>query len=152
MDVDGFLEAHRRLGPVAHLATVTGDGRPHVTPIRVTWYDGCLYSVIGREGAKARNVRQSPRICLHYQVDPRTDWTGLMVWGLGAVLGSVADKTRLWSGVFTADLDRQYPDGPESAQDIGFLRLTIDRAVLLHDSGHRDEWRPAVDRAPASYH
>jgi len=142
MDLDRFLEAHDRLGPVVHIATITGDGRPHVTPIRVSWHDGFLYAVVGLHGTKARNLRRLPRVCLHYQVGPDTHWDGLMVWGLGAVLGSVADKVQLWPNVFAADLERQYPDGPESAHDIGFLRVTVQRAVLLHDGGDRDEWRP----------
>lgn len=142
MDLDRFLEAHHRLGPVVHLATITEDGRPHVTPIRVSWYDDFLYAVVGLHGTKARNLRRSPRVCVHYQVGPSTNWDGLMVWGLGAVLGSVADKERLWANVFTEDLERQYPGGPESAHDIGFLRVTVQRALLVSDSGERDEWRP----------
>lgn len=149
MDLDGFLGAHRRLGPVAHLSTVTGDGRPHVTPIRVTWHDGYLFSVVGLHGAKARNLRQSPRVCLHYQVGPDTGWDGLMVWGLGAVLGSVADKELLWTSVFATDLERQYPDGPGTAHDIGFLRVTIQRATVLHDGGERDDFVPTATSASA---
>lgn len=143
MDLDDFLEAHHRLGPVAHLATITPDGRPHVTPIRVQWSDEHLYAVVGLHGMKARNLRRSPRVTLHYQVGEDTGWDSLIVWGLGAVLGSIADKEGLWTSVFANDLARQYPGGPETAADIGFLRIKIERALLLDDGGRRrQQWRP----------
>lgn len=137
-----FIEHTRRLGPIAHLATVTPSGAPHVVPIHVDWHDGFLYSLIG--GVKATNIRDQPAVCLHYQVREETDWDSLIVWGDGELLDSVEDKRRLWTGVLSYDLDTFSPGGPDGSPDSQFLPITVQRAVFLHryGLGGRAEFRP----------
>jgi PPOX class probable F420-dependent enzyme len=68
--------------PVADLATLGDDGRPHLVPIVFARVGGALWSPIdgkpksGRELARIRNLRRDPRVTLllqHYD----DDWTRL---------------------------------------------------------------------------
>ena len=43
------------------LATVRGDGRPHVRPIIGMWTEGAFYFVSGERTAKGRNLAREPR-------------------------------------------------------------------------------------------
>ena len=43
------------------LATVRGDGRPHVRPIIGMWLEGAFYFVSGERTAKGRNLSREPR-------------------------------------------------------------------------------------------
>jgi PPOX class probable F420-dependent enzyme len=69
--------------PVARLATVAPDGRPHLVPIAFTRHAGALWSPVDgkpkRGGALARlaNVAAEPRVALlldHYEDDWRRLW------------------------------------------------------------------------------
>jgi general stress protein 26 len=142
MDLTGFVAETRRLGPLAHLATVAADGSPHVAPVSTDWHEGFLYVMVGLNGVKTRNLRRDPRLCLHYQVGEETGWDSLMVWGAARILESAADRNRLWHGVLSYDLDEFAPGGPDNSPDVGFLQIMVDRAVLLRRFGidGREEW------------
>ncbi len=43
------------------LATVRGDGRPHVRPIIGMWTEGAFYFISGERTAKGRNLAREPR-------------------------------------------------------------------------------------------
>ena len=43
------------------LATVRGDGRPHVRPIIGMWMEGAFYFISGERTAKGRNLAREPR-------------------------------------------------------------------------------------------
>ena len=43
------------------LATVRGDGRPHVMPIIGMWMEGAFYFISGERTQKARNLAREPR-------------------------------------------------------------------------------------------
>jgi nitroimidazol reductase NimA-like FMN-containing flavoprotein (pyridoxamine 5'-phosphate oxidase superfamily) len=131
MDEEAFVAHTRRLGPLAHLATVTPDGLPHVAPIHVDWHNGYLYSMIGISDTKTRNLTANPNVCLHYQVGKATNWDSLIVWGRARLLDAIEDKRRLWTGVLGYDLDRFSPGGPDGSPETGFLQITVDRAVML---------------------
>ena len=147
MDEATFVAHTRRLGPLAHLATVTPDGDPHVVPIHVDWHNGHLYSMVGLSGAKSRNITANPAVCLHYQVEEATNWDSLIVWGRARLLDAIEDKQRLWTGVLGYDLDRFSPGGPDDSPEAGFLRITVERAVLLARYGMagREEYRGSGD-------
>jgi nitroimidazol reductase NimA-like FMN-containing flavoprotein (pyridoxamine 5'-phosphate oxidase superfamily) len=152
MDEAAFVAHTRRLGPLAHLATITPDGLPHVVPIHVDWYNGHLYAMVGPADAKSRNLASNPNVCLHYQVDEATNWDSLIVWGRVAVLDAIDDKRRLWTGVLSYDLDRFSPGGPDGSPDTAFLEITVERALLLHRYGldGRDEYRGTGGSTAAS--
>jgi PPOX class probable F420-dependent enzyme len=73
--------------PVARLATVAPDGRPHIVPIVFARHEGIIYSPVdgkpksGRELARVRHVRADPRVSLLLD-DYDRDWTRL--WWLRA--------------------------------------------------------------------
>jgi PPOX class probable F420-dependent enzyme len=46
------------------LATVRGDGRPHVMPVWAVWLDGGLWLSTSRTSAKGRNLAREPRCTL----------------------------------------------------------------------------------------
>ncbi len=144
MDLDDVIREASRLGPIAHLATVTAAGEPHVVPVHVDWLDGRLYCSAGTGDAKVRNLGVQPAACLHFQVAAATGWDSLMIWARGRILTSLEDKRRLWHGVFSYDLNEFDPGGPDNAPESCFLELEPTRAVLLRRYGldGREAWRP----------
>lgn len=69
--------------PVARLATIGEDGRPHLVPIVFASLAECLWSPIdgkpkrGRELARVKNIRARPDVCLlldHYTSDWKQLW------------------------------------------------------------------------------
>ena len=143
MDQADFVAQAERVGPLAHLATATPDGLPHVAPIHVDWHDGHLYAMVGLASTKSRNIAANPNVCLHYQVAEETGWDSLVVWGRATLLDTVEDKRRLWTGVLGYDLDVFSPGGPDESPDTRFLEITVVRAVLLkrYGVGGREEYR-----------
>ena len=69
--------------PVARLATLSPDGRPHLVPVVFGRHEGALWSPIdgkpksGRTPARVRNVEHDPRVALlldRYGADWRLLW------------------------------------------------------------------------------
>ncbi len=143
MDFPAVVRHAARLGPIMYLATVTPTGDPHVVPMHVEWYEGAAWCLAGATDVKTRNIAAHPAVCLHSAVAEETGWDHLMIWGNAVFLADVATKRRLWSGVFSYDLDDYEPGGPDESPDTGFLRITPHRALLLRRYGFdgRDEWR-----------
>jgi len=80
---DAGIERLLGAWPVARLATVAPDGRPHVVPIAFVRHAGALWSPVDgkpkRRGALARlaNVAAEPRVAVlldHYDADWRRLW------------------------------------------------------------------------------
>jgi PPOX class probable F420-dependent enzyme len=73
---------------VARVATVSGDGTPHVVPVCHVLAGGKLYFGSGRRGTKVRNVRANPRATV--TVDLYSDaWEalkGVMVQGTATII------------------------------------------------------------------
>ena len=144
MNLDQLVAQMERLGPYAHLATVTPDGKPHAVPIHADWHEGGIYAMVGLRSAKTRNLLANPAVCLHYQVSQETGWDSLIVWGTGSILSRDEDKRRLWTGVLSYDLNTfAGGTGPDDAPDAAFLKIDIERALLLQNFGTsgRDEYR-----------
>src|SRR5437868_3655531 len=63
----GLGQAPESGGPNRHtcwLATIDGDGRPHVTGIGALWVDGAFWFETGAGTRKGRNVARDPRCTL----------------------------------------------------------------------------------------
>lgn len=69
--------------PVARLATIAPDGRPHLVPLVFAWHAGALWSPIdgkpkrGSALARARHLAREPRVALlldRYAADWRLLW------------------------------------------------------------------------------
>jgi len=140
-------EAARRLGPVAYIGTVTPSGKPHVSPVYPAFRDEAIWVAVDLHYQKVRNVEANPAVQFHYQVLESTGLETLIISGTAAVVVGSDVRKRLWEGVFGYDLNSVAPDGPETANEIGFLRVIADRAVLAGRMGgapHR-RWTKSTD-------
>ena len=128
-----------RLSNWAHLATVGADGNPDVAPIHPAWHDNTLWISTFVRSVKVRNITHHPQVALHWQVDESGD--GVEIWGEASVHTDLETKRRLWTGVFSYNLDDFIPDGPESP-DACFVAVRPERALALKQYGMagRDTW------------
>ncbi|MFM8562933.1 MAG: pyridoxamine 5'-phosphate oxidase family protein [Acidimicrobiia bacterium] len=117
----------------AHLATVGADGEPDVVPVHPCWDGDTLWVMVGSASVKSRNVAANDRVALHWQVTENGD--GVEVWGRATVHDDLATKRRLWNGVFDYDLNAFAPGGPDASPDTAFMRIDIERAVILRMYG-----------------
>lgn len=144
MDLADVVAQAARFDHQFYLATVSKAGMPHVVPLSGGWQDGRLYTSISPTGRTGRNLAHEPRCCAHYAVGEASGWDSLLVWGGAAILDSVEDKRRLWSGVLPYDPSDWDSGGPDDSPDTVFVEIEPRRALLLYRYGldGRDEWRP----------
>jgi general stress protein 26 len=121
------------LSPWAHMATVGADGEPDVVPVHPCWEGDVLWTMVGTDSVKARNVAHNPKVALHWQVTETGD--GVEVWGTAEVFSDVETKRRLWTGVFDYDLSAFAPGGPDGSPDTAFVAVTPTRALILQQYG-----------------
>jgi PPOX class probable F420-dependent enzyme len=102
------LREQAEAAPVARLATVDGDGRPHLVPCCFAFDGDVAYSVVDHKPKRSvalrrlENIRANPPVCLlvdHYE----DDWS------------------RLWWVRFDGRA-RLIEDGPEHASAVALLR------------------------------
>jgi Pyridoxamine 5'-phosphate oxidase len=104
---------------VAH----TGDGvsaifdrpaprNPDVVPVWPAWRDDTVWIFSHTNSVKVRNIAANPNIAPHWQVDESGD--GVELWGTATVDTDSETKRRLWTGVFTYNLDDFAPEGLDS--------------------------------------
>ncbi len=121
------------LSPWAHLATVGADGHPDVVPVHPCWEGETLWTMLGSESVKARNVAANENVALHWQVTEVGD--GVEVWGTAELVTDVETKRRLWDGVFDYDLNAFAPGGPDDSPGTGFLAIKPTRALVVKQYG-----------------
>ena len=121
------------LSPWAHLATVGADGEPDVVPVHPCWEGDVIWIMVGRDSVKSKNVAHESRVALHWQVTESGD--GVEVWGRSSLHTDVDTKRRLWNGVFDYDLNAFAPGGPDHSPDTVFMRVDVDRAMLMRAYG-----------------
>lgn len=129
-EVKDFASA---LSPWAHLATVGADNQPDVVPIHPCWEGGTLWTMLGADSVKARNVAANPNVALHWQVTENGD--GVEVWGTAELFDDVETKRRLWTAVFDYDLNQFAPGGPDDSPGTAFLAVRPTRALVLRQYG-----------------
>lgn len=117
----------------AHLATVGADGEPDVVPVHPCWEGEVLWVMVGTDSVKSRNVASNERVAMHWQVTENGD--GVEIWGRATVVSDLETKRRLWKGVFDYDLDAFAPGGPDNSPTTAFMRIDVDRAVILRMYG-----------------
>lgn len=95
-----FLSGQR----VAHLATVDGEGKPHVVPICFAYADGALYSAVDEKPKRADrstlrrvlNILARSDVCVlvdHYEEDwQRLAW--LQIRGAASLVTEAAERSR----------------------------------------------------------
>jgi len=126
-------EFAEKLSVWAHLATVGADGEPDVVPVHPCWEGDVLWVMVGADSVKSRNVSVNDRVAMHWQVSENGD--GVEVWGRATVLADLETKRRLWTGVFDYDLNAFAPGGPDDSPDTAFMRIDVERAVILRMYG-----------------
>ncbi len=143
MEFSEIIEASKRLGVWAHLATVSPSGTPYISPVHPCWEGQTLWTMMGADSAKAKNLAANNKATYHWQVGDTTDFDSLIVWGTGEVFTDLETKRRLWEGVFDYDLNAFAPGGPDDSEGTGFMALTPRRAVLLKTYGMagREVWQ-----------
>jgi general stress protein 26 len=122
-----------RLSPWAHLASIGADNKPDVVPVHPCWEGDVAWVMIGAMSVKARNISNNPNIAMHWQVTEVGD--GVELWGTAEIFTDLATKRRLWEGVFDYDLNLFAPGGPEDSPDVGFLAITLERALVVKQYG-----------------
>lgn len=134
-----------RLGPISHVSTVRSDGRPHGAPVQVAWVDDHLVVFARNDSVKVTNLRDDPRVHLHWQVGAETNHDSLLVEGLGWVVDTEEGRRRLWHQMGFA-LDSIEPRGPQSDRHV-FLWIQPIAATLLVRFGHdgRYQWQADPD-------
>lgn len=104
----------------ARLATVTPEGRPHVTPV---WYaydaDKNLFYVVGRERSSfVAHLRQNPAVALHMADDVHLAHTRVLVEGDAEIGGEpVVPADDAWLREMVNNMAVRYmgPNGPQYA-------------------------------------
>jgi PPOX class probable F420-dependent enzyme len=140
VELDAIKAETTRLSNWAHLATVGADGKPDVVPVWPAWEGDTLWIFTHGGSVKVRNIAAHPDVALHWQVDDSGD--GVEVWGTATVHTDDDTKRRLWTGVFTYNLDDFAPEGIDSPENC-FVAVHPERAVALKQYGMagRDTWR-----------
>lgn len=143
MELSEIIEKSKQMGEWAHVATVSAGGTPYVTPVHPCWEGEVLWTMVGVDSVKAKNVAANPTVSVHWQVSPATAFDSVILWGDAEVHADVETKRRLWEGVFDYDLDEFAPGGPENSPDTGFMAIRPHKAVVLEQFGMagRHEWR-----------
>ncbi len=121
------------LSPWAHLATIGADNEPDVVPVHPGWEGDTIWSMIGTNSVKARNVAANPQVAMHWQVTEAGD--GVEVWGTAEVHSDVETKRRIWESVFDYDLNAFAPGGPDGSPETSFLAVRPSRALILYTYG-----------------
>ena len=129
------------LSPWAHLASVGSDGEPDVVPVHPCWEGDVVWVMVGIDSVKARNVSHEERVALHWQVTEKGD--GVEIWGRASLHSDVETKKRLWSGVFDYDLNAFAPGGPENSPDTAFMRIDVEKAMVMvaYGMGGIQRWK-----------
>jgi general stress protein 26 len=143
MELSDVITESQRLGMWAHVATVSASGQPYVTPVHPCWDGDTLWTMVGTDSTKVKNVSGEPRCSFHWQVSEATGFDSLILWGTATVHDDLDTKRRLWEGVFDYNLNDFAPGGPDDSDGTGFMAFTPTKAVLLRQfgAGGREEWR-----------
>jgi general stress protein 26 len=131
--LDQVKDFATKLSPWGHLASVGADNKPDVVPVHPCWEGDTCWVMIGSSSVKARNVAANPNVAMHWQVTEVGD--GVELWGTAELFTDLETKRRLWEGVFDYDLNAFAPGGPDNSPDTGFLAITAERAIILHQYG-----------------
>ncbi|MBG01480.1 MAG: hypothetical protein CL470_04340 [Acidimicrobiaceae bacterium] len=143
MNLQEVIDESKRLGEWAHVATVSSSGTPYVTPVHPCWEQEILWTLVGVDSVKAKNIQTSPLVSCHWQVSVDTNFDSLILWGNAKLFTDIATKERLWDGVFDYDLNAFSPGGPTDSPDTGFMAIIPSKAIMLKGMGMggRFEWK-----------
>jgi general stress protein 26 len=138
-----WTDVTEHLTGLAHLATVTPGGRPHVAIAGAVVDGGLLWFGTRASSGKARNIAVNPEVAMMWS--PAAE---VYVQGVAELVDNVPEKRRMWnSGIFPYDL-AMFFGSPEN-EDFVFVRVRPQSATVLtqSDSGIvRRRWvAPSAD-------
>ena len=110
---------------LAHVATASADGRPHVSVVSPAVEGDRLWFATTASSRKARNLMANPRLAMMWQ--PRAE---IYLSGAATVVTDETEKRRLWdSGLFAFDLASFWgrPDNPQ----LVFVLVQPDSAIVM---------------------
>ncbi|MDH4078105.1 MAG: pyridoxamine 5'-phosphate oxidase family protein [Acidimicrobiia bacterium] len=118
-----------QLTGLAHVATASADGEPHVAVVAPVLEGDVLWIFTMRSSRKARNLAANPRISLMWR--PQSE---IYITARAELVDSAEDKARLWARTdlpFDPAAFFGTPDNP------GFVlvRVTPRRAVVMGPTG-----------------
>lgn len=123
---------------LAHIATASPAGEPHVAVIAPVIVDGTVWVFTRGSSGKARNVRANGRAALTWR-----NGSEAYLWGDAVVVDNLAEKQRLWART-DLPFDPAGFFGTVDHPDHALLRITPTRAVVMVDDGsgiRRLSWR-----------
>jgi len=129
-------EARFAQSPVARLATVGADGRPHLVPVVFAVHEQVIYSAVDAKPKTTQrlrrlaNIERNPRVSLlvdHYD----EDWTQLwyiLIRGKAKLIPKSAHKEHAWA---IRKLRAKYPQYAQGmlTDDAPIIRITPERTT-----------------------
>jgi general stress protein 26 len=120
-----WLEVTAHLSGLAHMATATPDGTPHVSMVSPAVEGHVIWIGTRKSSGKARNLSANPRAALMWT--PRAE---AYVFGDVELVDDVAEKQRVWSAdLFGYDM-AMFWGSPENP-DFVLLKVHPHRATVL---------------------
>lgn len=107
------------------LATIRQDGYPQATTVSFAFDDLAIYVAVGKDGQKARNIRQNNKISLTIN-NEYTDWSQIKGLSMGGLAEIVDDPQGIQSAA--ACLLARFPQAAEWANgdqknQVAFLKI-----------------------------
>ena len=130
-DVAGHLTG------IAHAATATVDGTPHVSVVAAVVEGDVIWIATKKSSGKATNLRANPQIALVFRPGSSS-----YVSGTVEIIDDAEEKRRLWSGFFPFDATSFF--GPPENESVVLLKVRPTAATVLKqdESGlQRLRWR-----------
>lgn len=123
---------------LAHVATSTAGGDPHVAVVFVVCEGDRLTLTMRVSSKKAANLRANPRMAMMWQGNGAETY----VWGSVSLVDDPSEKNRVWNGgLFPFDLGQFY--GSEQSSDWIVAHVQPVRAVVMAQTERgleRREW------------
>jgi general stress protein 26 len=110
---------------LAHMATATTDGQPHVAVVSAVVEGDTVWICTNRNSVKARNLRSNPQVSLMWARAAEVYMRGTV-----AILDDVAEKRRIWSSGLLPYNPADFFGTPENP-DMVLLKVTPTSATVL---------------------
>jgi general stress protein 26 len=121
---------------IAHAATASRDGTPHVSVVAAVVDDDVIWITTRRSSGKAVNLAENPRIALVFRPGSES-----YVSGTVEIVDDVDEKRRRWSGFFPYDATSFF--GPPENDGVVLLKVRPTSAIVMTQDAsglHRRRW------------
>ena len=129
-------EVATHLTGIAHAATSSRDGIPHVSVVAAVVDGDAIWIATNRSSGKAANLAVNPRIALVFQPGSES-----YVSGTVEIVDDADEKRRRWSGFFPYDAASFF--GPPDNDSVVLLKVRPTSAIVMtqDESGlQRHRW------------